>query len=196
MAISGSNGPVWYKAPQLNTSTSPGVQNMQKINAPSQAVAPTAEGPSPYVGMTPATTANPAFNESNWQNMVNLQRRSTAGSDLAAQETLKRELYGSGLRPGESGIGTASLAELVRNQSESRGQQTAAMAAEQAKKNFSDTMQFDQMQFDKGKWAQEFGAGREDKAMEDMLNYMYLMNQNQTTPYAAYWNSMSQGINS
>jgi hypothetical protein len=69
------------------------------------------------------------------------------------------------------------------------------MAAEEAKNKFMQKLNIDNMNFEKNKWGQEFGASREDQAMADMLKYMELMNTNQTTPYASYWNATGNAIN-
>lgn len=157
------------------------------------AAQPTIAGP--YVAPVPQGTATAGMAEADWRNMTNLARRSAQSSWGAGAESLKRDLGGSGFRAGESGIADSALGQYYGQQAESLGQTTSGMAVEEAKNKFMQNLNIDNMNFEKSKWGQEFGASREDQAMADMLRYMELMQGNQAAPYASYWNATGNAIN-
>lgn len=185
--------PTWYKKTSVNKRPTSVVT--QAGAQPTSDAAPVAQpaATAPYVAPTPATTAAPG---EYWQNAINLSRRANQGGWAAGAESLKRDLGGAGFRAGESGIADSALGQFYSQGAEKMGQNATQLAVEKAKTDFMNNFDLDQLNFAKSKWGQEFGASREDQAMQDMLAYMAIMQQNQAAPYAAYWGGLNSAINS
>jgi hypothetical protein len=188
--VQNENTNMWYKQPTKAAVTSGAQPVAGTLPAVGQQATSVAQ---PYVVGTPATTATP---DEYQQQAFNLSRRQNQGGWSAGLGTLQQALGGRGFKTGESGVADNAIGNYLSQQSEGLGQSSTALAVEGAKNKFLQNFNLDQLNFEKDKWGKEFGASREDQSMQDMLAYMAIMNQNQTTPYAAYWGGLNNAINS
>jgi hypothetical protein len=109
---------------------------------------------------------------------------------------MANQLGARGFVPGESGKADSAIGNVWAQGLKGYGDVMGGIATSEAKDRFNQGFALDQLNSQKKQWAQEFGAGREDAASQDMMNWMQLMQNSQIGQYTPYWNALGQGANS
>jgi len=111
------------------------------------------------------------------------------GTTGAAVGSMVNQLGGKGFVPGESGVADSAVGKLWAEGLKGYGEANASIAAEEAKNRFTQGFNLDQLRAQQNQWAQEFGANRMDRSVDEYLAYLNLMQGSQLGQYSPYWNA-------
>jgi len=149
----------------------------------------------PYLGKTYTPQAQVGLSPEENQRIYNQARINFTGAMRQGTEEMSGLMGNRGFVPGQSGIADAAIGKVYAGGLRDLGGVMQGIATDEAKNRFSQAYQLDQMNDVNNRWAQEFGANREDAASNDLMRLLEFYQGNQRDVYAPYWNSMSTGIN-
>jgi len=173
--------------PTYNTYNPAWTSTLPQANAGAQA--------QPYLGQTYNPQAQVGLSPEENQRIYNQARINFTGAMRQGTEEMSGLMGNRGFVPGQSGIADAAIGKVYAGGLRDLGGVMQGIATDEAKNRFSQAFQLDQMRDVNNRWAQEFGANREDAASNDLMRLLEFYQGNQATVYAPYWNSLGTGIN-